>query len=127
MTPAGPRPGGMDTWLGFSDQRNRIFDYIAEQQIEGVVLISADRHRSDAWKIGRERGYDFYEFESSKLTNIHTHGIMPESIFGYNEKCSFGVLHFDTTKPDPEVSYKIYNIENELINQMTLRRSQLEF
>lgn len=127
MTPAGPRPGGMDTWLGFSDQRNRIFDYIAEQQIEGVVLISADRHRSDAWKIGREQGYDFYEFESSKLTNIHTHGIMPESIFGYNEKCSFGVLHFDTTKPDPEVTYKIYNIENELINQITLRRSQLEF
>lgn len=126
MTPSGPRPGGMDTWLGFSDQRNRIFDFIVEEQIEGVVLISADRHRSDAWKIGW-KGYDFYEFESSKLTNLHTHGIMPESIFGYNEKCSFGVLHFDTTQSDPEVTYKIYNIDNELINQMTLRLSQLDF
>ncbi len=104
-----------------------IFDFLHEERIEGVVLISGDRHRSDAWKIQREEGYDLYEFESARLTNIHTHGLMPEAIFGYNEKNSFGILHFDTTQADPVVTYKIYNIENELINQLTLKRSQLEY
>ncbi len=69
--------------------------------VDGVILISADRHRSDAWKIERENGYDLYEFESSKLTNIHTHKIMLGALFGYNQKCSFGLLTFDTTKTDP--------------------------
>lgn len=127
MTPAGPRPGGLDTWQGFPEQREEIFDFIAQEKIEGIILISGDRHRSDAWKIQRDEGYDFYEFESARLTNIHTHGLMPGAIFGYNEKNSFGVLHFDTTKADPEVTYKIYNIDNELINQMTVRLSQLHF
>jgi alkaline phosphatase D len=127
MTPAGRRPGGLDTWLGFQEQRKEIFDFLHDERIEGIILISGDRHRSDAWKIQREEGYDFYEFESARLTNIHTHGLMPEAIFGYNEKNSFGILHFDTTQADPVVTYKIYNIENELINQLTLKRSQLEY
>lgn len=129
MTPAGRRPGGLDTWLGFKEQRQEIFDFLHQERIEGVVLISGDRHRSDAWKIKRDKGkgYDLYEFESARLTNIHTHGLMPEAIFGYNEKNSFGMLHFDTTQADPELTYTIYNIENEPVNQMTLRLSQLQY
>jgi alkaline phosphatase D len=90
-----------------------------------VILISADRHRSDIWKIDRPNGYPLYEFESSKLTNIHTHKVMPGSLFGYNKKCSFGLLQFDTTIPDPQVTYKIINIDNEVIYTFSLKRSQL--
>ncbi|MBS3776960.1 MAG: alkaline phosphatase D family protein [Bacteroidales bacterium] len=120
-------PRTSDTWEGYAEEREKIFSFIEENNIEGVVLISADRHRSDAWKITREDGYDFYEFESSKLTNVHTHPVFPESIFGYNEKCSFGLLKFNTEKRDPEVTYKVVNIDNEVMNEITLRRSQLEF
>ena len=89
------------------------------------MLLSADRHRSDAWRIERPGGYDLYEFESSKLTNIHTHGVMPEALFGYNAKNSFGLLRFDTTLDDPEVTYQIYSIDNELVYTLTLRLSEL--
>jgi alkaline phosphatase D len=116
-----------DTWHGFKDEREKVFSFIEEEKIEGVVLLSADRHRSEAWQIERLKGYDFYEFESSKLTNRHTHWVMPESIFGYNEKCSFGLLEFNTTKKDPELTFKIVSIDNEIINTITVRRSQLEF
>jgi len=90
-----------------------------------VLLISADRHRSDIWKIERPNGYDLYEFESSRLTNIHTHQVMAGSLFGYNKKCSFGLLQFDTTISEPQVTYKIINIDNEVIYTFSLRRSQL--
>lgn len=121
----GTKPGSDDTWDGFPEEREEIFSFIEDSKIEGVVLLSADRHRSDAWKIERPDGYTLYDFMSSKLTNVHTHQIMPESIFGYNQTCSFGLLEFDTTREDPKVSYSIYNIENELLNKITLFKSQL--
>jgi len=121
----GAKPGSRDPWQGYKAEREQVFSFLEDNQIDGVFLISADRHRSDAWKIERENGYDLYEFESSKLTNIHTHKIMPGAMFGYNKKCSFGLLTFDTTKTDPEVTYQIISIDNELIWEFTLKKSQL--
>jgi alkaline phosphatase D len=119
------KPGSLDPWDGFKEEREEIFSFLEQSGIDGVILISADRHRSDAWRIERPDGYDLYEFESSRLTNIHTHEVMPGCLFGYNEKCSFGKLSFDTTKPDPVVTYTIVNIDNEVIHTLSLKRSEL--
>lgn len=127
MTPAGRMPGGIDTWEGFQDERAELFGFLDEQQIEGVLLLSADRHRSDLWRIERPDSYDLYEFESSRLTNIHYHEIMPASLFGYNAKPSFGMVTFDTARPDPAVTYQIYSIDGERIYTFTLHRSQLSY
>lgn len=121
----GAKPGSRDPWQGYREERELIFSFLESNHIDGVILISADRHRSDAWKIERENGYDLYEFESSKLTNIHTHKIMPSAMFGYNKKCSFGLLTFDTTKTDPEVTYQIISIDDELVWEFSLKKSQL--
>jgi alkaline phosphatase D len=107
------------------DERNEIFDFLKDNKIEGVILLSADRHRSDAWRIERKDAYPLYEFESSRLTNAHVHKLMPKALFGYNEKQSFGLLNFDTKNTDPTVTYKIVNIDNEIIRSFTLKRSQL--
>ena len=48
-------------------------------------------------------------------------------MFGYNEKCSFGLLTFDTEKTDPELTYDIVNIEDEVIHTLKLKKSQLSF
>jgi hypothetical protein len=50
---------------------------------------------------------------------------MPGALFGYNKKCSFGLLTFDTMKTDPEVTYQIINIDGELIWEFSLKKSQL--
>jgi alkaline phosphatase D len=123
----GAKPGqaGMDTWEGFKEERDEIFDFMAQRRIEGILLISADRHRSDAWKIERPVGYPLYEFESSRLTNNHKHGIMPGSLFGYNKTCSFGMLSFDTTASDPTVTYRIVTIDNDIVYTLSLARSQM--
>ena len=123
---SGTKPGSDDTWDGFPGEREEIFRFLEEQGIEGVILLAADRHRSDAWKISRPEGYILYEFMSSKLTNMHTHKIMPGSLFGYNKTCSFGMLEFDTVLEDPTISYSVYSIDNELIHKITIYRSQLQ-
>ena len=87
MTP-NVKPGSKDTWDGYAQERDSIFRFIAEQKIPGVVILSADRHRSDAYKIDTkiEGMYSLYEWQSSRLTNQHVHGLIKHSLFGYNEK-----------------------------------------
>jgi len=121
----GTKPGSLDTWEGYKKEREDIFSFLEENRIDGVILLSADRHRSDVWKIDRANGYDLYEFESSKLTNVHTHRLMSGALFGYNKKCSFGLLAFDTTATDPQVTCRIISIDNEIIYTFSLRKSQL--
>jgi alkaline phosphatase D len=115
----------LDTWNGYREERDEIFQFLSENKVEGVALLSADRHRSDVWRIERPDGYPLYEFESSRLTNEQLHPVMPGSVFGYNEKQSFGLLTFDTTQSDPTVTYEIYSIDNELVYTLEVKQSEL--
>lgn len=119
--------GRFDTWRGYKKERKEIFDFLADNGIEGVVLLSADRHRSDLWKIERENGYPLYEMESSRLVNSHTHKCMddPERILCYNEKCSFGKVIFNTISHEPFLRYEIWSIDNEKIEEYTIKLSEL--
>ena len=120
--------GSLDTWNGYKEEHEEILGFLEQNAIEGVVLVSADRHRSDAWKIERPDGYDLYEFNSSRLTNQHVHARMEEqgAIFSYNQSQSFGLVTFDTTLEDPTVTYTVVNIDGEEPHSITVRRSQLE-
>jgi len=121
----GAKGKSLDTWRGFQAEREEIFSFLEKNKIDGVILLSADRHRSDVWRIDRPDGYPLFEFESSRLTNIHTHGPQPGCLFSYNAKCSFGQLNFDTTQDDPEVTYQIFNIDDELIHTFAVKKSRL--
>ena len=121
----GVKPGSNDPWQGFKEEREEIFSFLSDNKIDGVFLLSGDRHRADIWQIDRQNGYPMFDFENARLTNIHTHQLIPGAIFGYNEKCTFGRLRFDTTKDDPEVIYDIISIDNELIHSFPLRLSQI--
>lgn len=118
--------GGKDSWWGVKAEREEIFSFIEKQKIAGVILLSADRHRSDVYQIKRPDGYDFYEFESSKLTNKHTHPMKKKAVFSYNTGNFFGLLNFDLTKADPEVTFQCITIDKKNVYSQTLKRSQLE-
>jgi alkaline phosphatase D len=115
----------IDTWNGFQAERNEIFAFLEKKQIDGVVLVSADRHRSDARRIDRKKSYPLYEFESSRLTNKHVHKLVDGALFGYNEKQSFGLLTFDTAKPDPTVTFTIVNIDGESVKSLAITLSEI--
>lgn len=121
----GAKPGSKDTWAGFAPEREEIFKYIEDNRITGALLLSSDRHRSEAWKIDRDSGYEFYDLLSGQLTNVHTHPVEKGALFSYNDKDSFGLLSFDTSLSDPEVTYQIYSIDNELIETLVIHLSQL--
>jgi alkaline phosphatase D len=119
----------LDTWNGYKDEREHIFSFLEEQKIEGVLLMSADRHRSDAWRIDRAEGYSFYEFNSSRLTNQHVHREMTDAgaLFSYNKKQSFGLVDFNTTQSDPTATYSVVSIDGEIVHETKVRRSMLNY
>ena len=123
------KPGSKDTWDGFDGERQKIFNFIAKEKIPGVVILSADRHRSDAYKIdtGIEGMYPLYECQSSRLTNQHVHGLIKHSLFGYNKKQSFGRVDFDLTVKDPTFKYTVISIDGEPVHSLEIKRSELQF
>lgn len=71
--------------------------------------------------------YPLYEFSSSRLTNQHVHPIIKSSLFGYNEKQSFGRVDFDLKADDPTVKYTVINIDGKAIHSLTVKLSDLQF
>ena len=94
-----------------------------------MILVAADRHRTDLRTIKRPNGYDLYEFESSRLTNNHTHKVVKTDglLWGYNETCSFGLVRFDTSVDDPQVKFECVDIDGATRESFSLRKSQLKF
>ena len=123
------KPGSKDTWDGYSGERQQIFKFIGDQKIPGVIILSADRHRSDAYKIdtGIKGMYPLYECQSSRLTNQALHGLIKSSLFGYNEKQSFGRVDFDLTAKDPTFKYTVVNIDGKVVHSLEIKRSELQF
>ena len=121
----GAKPGSRDTWSGFPEEREEILGFIESNDIRGVLLLSSDRHRSEAWKIERASGYAFHDLLSGQLTNMHTHPKAPGALFSYNLKDSFGLLTFDTAREDPQATYQIYSIDDELIEALVIPHADL--
>jgi alkaline phosphatase D len=125
----GIKRGSRDPWDGFSEEREEIFSHIESEKIEGVFLIAADRHRTDLRITRRPNAYDLYEFESSRLTNRHTHGVVPTEglVWGYNQTCSYALMTFDTTRPDPQVRFECVSLDGKTQHSYVLKRSELSF
>jgi alkaline phosphatase D len=121
----GSKPGSRDTWNGFPEERREIFSFLAAEKVAGVLLLSADRHRSEAWRIEAEAPYPLYELSSSRLTNVHFHEPVPGALFSYNETCSFGLVTFDTERDDPEARYEVVDIDGRVVHSLTVKRSAL--
>lgn len=117
--------GGKDSWWGVPRKREEIFSLIDRRKIPGVILISADRHRTDVYRIARPDGYDLWEFETSKLTNMHTHGTRKQAEFSYNKGNFYGVLSFDLTLDDPTVTFRCITIEGKEVYAKCLKLSEL--
>ena len=114
-----------DTWFGYPHERGEIFNFINANQIDGVILLAGDRHRSDVRVHQRERGYPLYEFESSRLTNDGFHEPHGKTLFTYTEKQSFGLLTFDFTKQDPVATLEFVNIDGRSVYELNIPLSEI--
>jgi alkaline phosphatase D len=121
---------GKDSW-GMWDPpaRERIFSFIEEHRISGVLLLSGDRHGVRVMNLPRPSGFKFHEFEIGSLGAHEGPGAQGDKPalqpFGRVQTFAFGEFCFDTAVADPTVTFRAVGTDGKALNTATLSRSQL--
>jgi alkaline phosphatase D len=123
--PSGETIRAMDTWSGFAEERAEIFNFLAEHRINGVMLLSSDRHRNDVRINRRERGYPLLEFESGWLTNEKGSGGSGAPVFEYLDGPAFGCITFKPDEADPLAIVEIITNAGEPVFRREVRLDEL--
>ena len=106
-----------DCWSSFARERQEIFDWITGQGIEGVVLLSGDRHFTAGYQI-QERHLEFTSgpLGSGNATLMEN----PERFTGADEGKLWAVLELDPTVTPARFHYEIWQAGGGLLERREL-------
>lgn len=132
-------PGG-DSWAAYQHERTRLFNYIRDNKINGVVLLSGDTHypyvACAPWS--EQGGYDLYDLVSSalaqvlsdtregveeRLKNMLPDRMIRQPILNLNNA---GIIDFDMTGKVPTLRFNVIDTRgHELYDPVTIRADEL--
>jgi len=124
--PAGGIVYAKDIWSGFREERAEIYDFLAEHNISGVILLSSDRHRNDVRINPRSRGYPLLEIESGWLTNEKGTEGSGRPVFEYLAGPAFGFITFDPAGPESRAVVEIINGDGAPVFRREVKVSELK-
>ena len=121
-----------DSWAGFIDERNRLFDFIRDKEITGVVMMSGDTHIGELNVIpwSDHGGYDLYDMVSSPLAQVTPDSWLerrPEKRIWpvYFQGSNFGLIDF-VMDDDPRVVFRLVDIHGRVVRgPFEVRASEL--
>ena len=123
-----------DCWAGgyYIGERNKLFKFISDNDISGVIGVSGDIHRSDIYKIPIEKNYFFYDFTPGALSRIHhlpPRKFPAEMVHSYGRKDDsnmFGEIEFNpSSDKDVAVIFRSFSAKNGLIYEHKLSPEDL--
>jgi alkaline phosphatase D len=106
---------GGDSWASYQRERNTLFDFIRDERIAGVALVSGDTHVGELNAIpwSERGGYDLYDFVSSPLAQetetswtVRRPEIRIRQV--YSSDVNFGMLEF-SAQGDPTLTFRLVN------------------
>ena len=118
---------GWETWANFPDERARLLGLIDKTGAKGIIFITGDTHRAQFSKLAGAAAYPLWEVNSSGLTeNWQWAAPDKNRLGGFYAEDNYGLLRIDWSKPDPEITMEIRNVQNDLVMQNTTRLSELQ-
>ena len=125
---------GGDAWSSYETERNALFDWIMEEGIGGVVLLSGDTHTGELnvapWS--EKGGYDLYDFVSSPLAQEPDNNWLFRDVeqrvrLPYSLGENFGLMEFDLTEEDPKITFRLIGVESRPVwKPLEIRASELQ-
>jgi len=111
-----------DCWSSFARERQRIFDHVTGRGIEGVVLLSGDRHFTAGYQVqGRHLEFTSGPIGSANVTLQEN----PERFTGADEGKLWMVLDLDTAASPPRLAYEIWQAGGGLLERRELSSAQV--
>jgi alkaline phosphatase D len=109
-----------DAWSAFLHERDALFDFLRDEEIAGVLLLSGDTHIGECNVIpwSHRGGYDLYEFVSSPLAQPpadNWHARFPEIRLRAPEAASsnFGEVTFDLGAVRPSATFRLVDTHGQ--------------
>lgn len=121
--------GTSDSWAAFPTAQARFLQGLVDRNVEGVVLLSGDIHRSELRLLpGAPGGYSLPELTSSPLANDNsTCRTSTELRTCLDSGNSFIVLDIDATASDPSLLVQLVDETGVVRNTWEILRSELRF
>ncbi len=110
--------GKSDSWRSFMRERNELFQFITDKRIEGVVLLSGDRHLTAGYQI-QER---FIEITSSPFASEnHRPFFNPDEMFMLHDKGNFFVvIEVLPTAAQPNLIFEVHQVGKGIVRRRQL-------
>lgn len=106
--------GTPDSWTSFPRERDDILGFIESKGIQGVMLLSGDRHFTAGYQV---RGR-FLEVSSGPFGASPAESRLVPGMFLYHGKGHYYcVYEVDTTPPEPLVTLEVYQVGMGLVNR----------
>mgnify|MGYP000867447855 CR=1 FL=1 len=108
--------GTPDSWTSFPRERDELFAFIRDQRIEGVILLSGDRHFTGAYQVQQR----FIEVTSGPFggQTASTRNL-PEMFLNFGKGRFYCVYDVDTAKPEPVLTLEVYQVGMGLLERRT--------
>jgi len=109
-----------DSWAAFIDERDKIFDFVRDREISGVVLLAGDTHVGELNVVpwSDKGGYDFYDLISSPLAQDAHHNWLERRPLRirpvYFQGSSVGVVDF-LFEPTPRLTYRVFDVQGRSV------------
>ncbi len=118
-------------------ERQFLLDEITRREIDGVVMLSGDRHHTELMRLERPGTYPIYEFTSSPLTaGASTYALREDSPEYVNPLrvpgtlvagvYNFGTLTVEGARTDRTLTMRTYDLEGELLWEQAVRARELQ-
>ena len=123
-----------DGWAGryYVDERERLFSFIFENGITGVIGVSGDVHRSDICRLPIGGNRFFYDFTPGALARMHRTPPQPlpaviiHSYGNIDDNNMFGEIEFrPSSDKDVAIVFRSFSAKNGLIHEHKLSPDDL--
>ncbi|MEL6894997.1 MAG: alkaline phosphatase D family protein, partial [Planctomycetota bacterium] len=115
---------GKDSWGTWDPEtRESLFQWIEDNEIPGVALVSGDRHGARGFRIPRPSGFSFYEFEPASLGGVSGPPAMaencPHQLFGYGRDAliAFGEFVVDNSNQQPKITFRLIGESGNVLQE----------
>jgi alkaline phosphatase D len=114
----------LDSWNGFTSERKELLEFIGQQKISDVVVLSGDQH----WgSLALHAPYGVWEFNATPLAQYLVRAAPmgdPRLVLAYDSSTVFGLVDVDTTLPRPTMTFSIVDNQGQIRASHTIEGSK---